>query len=54
MYSWCGMRGEVGERIWFGFYQSCVNRGSVECVSVFGLMCVWRYVGVNCEPGLAV
>ena len=30
-------RGLVDERIGFGLYQSCGNKGSVERVSVFGL-----------------
>ena len=38
-----GVGGEWGERIGFGFYQYCGNRGSVGRVSVFGLRwCRWR------------
>ena len=29
-----GVGGEGGERIWFGLYQSCKNRGDVGCVWV--------------------
>ena len=32
---------ELGERIGFGLYQSCMNRGSVRCVSVFVLRWYW-------------
>ena len=30
-----------GDRIWFGLYQSCRNRGNVGHASVFGLQFVW-------------
>ena len=59
--------GLVDERIGFELYQSCGNRGSVGCVSVFGLRwcglevgsCLgpgsgglaWCYVCVSCESG---
>ena len=36
-----GGEGLVDERIGFGLYQSCTNRGSVERVSVFGLRWSW-------------
>ena len=65
-----GVGGEGDERIGFGLYQSCQNRGSVGRVSVFGLrwymwgMCrglglvpgglVWCYVCVRCGSGLSV
>ena len=39
---------ERGEWIGFGLYQSCGNRGSVECVSVFGL----RWCGWGCVESL--
>ena len=36
----------MDKRIGFGLYQSCGNRGSVGCVSVFGLRwCRWGGVG---------
>ena len=41
-----------GERIGFGFYQSCGNRGSVGHVSVFGL-CRGKWVG-ELGPGMEV
>ena len=35
-------------RIWFGPYQSCKNRGSVGCLTVFGLWwCGWCRLGVG-------
>ena len=46
-------RGLVDERIGFGLYQSCVNRGSVGRVSVFGLRlcaCCWWGVGRGLGP----
>ena len=62
--------GGVDERIGFGLYQSCGNRGSVGRVSVFWLRrCRWGvgrglgpgsvgvgwcYVCVSCESGLSV
>ena len=37
----CGWRGVAWMRgLGFGFYQSCGNRGSDGCVSVFGLRVV--------------
>ena len=40
--------GEGGERIGFGVYQSCGNRGSVGRVSVFWLRwCGWRMWGMG-------
>ena len=36
-------------RIVFGLYQTCGNRGSVGCVSVF-VWCRWR-VGRELRPG---
>ena len=49
----CRMRGgRVDERIGFGLYQSCGNRGSVVRVSVFELQwCVWCRCGVGGWPG---
>ena len=60
----------MDERIGFGVYQSCENRGGVGRVSVFGLQwCRWRvgrglgpgsggvgwcYVCVSCESGFCV
>ena len=43
-----GSRGrECGEWIGFGLYQSCGNKGTVGCVSLFGLrLCRWGCGGV--------
>ena len=42
----------MNERIGFGLYQSCVERGSVGRVFVFGLYwCMWG-VGRGLDPGL--
>ena len=60
-----GVCGEWVERIMFGLYQSCGNRGSVGRVSVFwfgwgvgrGLdpgLEGWCYVCVRCESGFSV
>ena len=65
-----GVGGEGDERIGFGLYQSCGNRGSVGRVSVFWLLwcgwgvgegrgpgsggVAWCYVSVRCESGLSV
>ena len=60
-----GVGGLVGERIAFGIYQSCINRGNVGHVYVFGLRwcgwigpgsgrVVWCYVCVFCQSGLFV
>ena len=46
-----GGEGGVNERIVFGLYQSCQNRGSVGRVSVFRLRwCRWG-VGIGLGPG---
>ena len=38
----------MNKMIGFGIYQSCGNRGSIGCVSVFGLRwCVWYRWGVG-------
>ena len=42
-----GMCGEVDERIGFGLYQSCGNRGSVGRVSVFWLRWCWWVGGLD-------
>ena len=34
--------GVEGERIWFGLYQSCMNRRGVGCMFVIGLSCCGR------------
>ena len=60
----------MDERIWFGFYQSCGNRGSVGRLSVFRLRWCGEWVGcldqglegcgglcyvcVSCESGFSV
>ena len=46
----CGCRGgSVNEKIGFGLYQSCGDRGSVRHVSVFWLR--WWGVGRGLKPG---
>ena len=66
----CLARGGVDERIGFGLYQSCGDRGSVGHVSVFWLRWCrwgvgrglgpgsgavgWGYVCVRCESGFSV
>ena len=66
----CLVLGGVGERIVFGLYQSCGNRGSVGRVSVLWLRWCrwgvgrglgtgsggmgWCYVCVRCESGFSV
>ena len=45
----------MDERIGFGLYQSCGDRGSVGHVSVFWLRwCGWCRWGVGCESGFSV
>ena len=51
----CGWRGDwmrLDERIGFGLYQSCEDKGSVGHVSVFWLRwCGWCRWGVGRGPG---
>ena len=45
----------LSERIGFGLYQSCGNRGSVRCMSVFRLQCCgWCRWGLGPGSGRVV